>query len=247
MAMPTGVRDAVVSAYYPRALASPDSARSRAQAGYTIASAIAAALVAAGVLSEIDSQPGVIQILGLGALTLWMATAWLYMSAVSVPVRVIEGLQLTEDEFVGTALSNAKIERDEVDRRQRRARWVSFAAVLLTLATFVAAVRFPTAFESPSTSIEWSRTDREGKLSIETTGDRLQRHDRVETDVLGVKLNGQHLYLIRGTAEADASGRVELRSEVSVASDLYEQFVIKTVVRRGRDRLHQEELLLRPE
>jgi len=247
VSIPPGVRDAVVAAYYPRALASPDSARSRAQAGYTIASAIATALVAAGVLGNIESQTGVVQSFGLSALIMWMVTAWFYMSSVSVPVRVVEGLRLTEETFVSTALSNAKVERDEVDRRQGRARFVSFLAVLLTLTTFIAALWFPADDAGPSTAVIWSRTDKEGKLSVKTIADRLQEHDQVETDVLGIKLTGQRLYLIRGQAEATTSGKAEITSELSVATNLYAQFVVTTIVRRGAGQLHKEELLLRPE
>jgi hypothetical protein len=71
VAIPTVVRDAVVNAYYPRALAVPDAARSRAQAAYTIASAIAAALVAAGVFGNLDQRPELVQGLGVAALVGW--------------------------------------------------------------------------------------------------------------------------------------------------------------------------------
>jgi hypothetical protein len=243
----TGVRDAVVAAYYPRALAAPDSARSRAQAGYTIASAIAAALVAAGVLGGIDRQPGIVRYFGLGTLILWMMAAWLYMSAVSVPVTVIEGLQLPEDRFIATALSNAKSERDEVDRRQSRARRVSFLAALFTVLTFLTALWFSAHSFSPSTAVVWSRLDKSGKLSIKTTVDRLQRHDRVEVDVLGIELKGQERHLVRGFAVASDSGRVDISSELAVAANLYDRFVITSIVSRGREQLRKEDMLLRPE
>jgi hypothetical protein len=237
--IPPAVRDAIVAAYYPRALSSPDAARSRAQAGYTIASAIAAALVAAGVLGDVESQGAVVQALGLSAIILWMTSAWLYMLAVAVPVRLVEGLRLTEDAFVDTTLSNAKAERDEVDLRQGRARLASFGAVLLTVVAFAAALYIPPEGGVPHSVIVWSRADKQGKLSVKTTVDRLQMGDQVEADLLGSNASGQQL-LMRGHAEADAAGKAEIVSELSVKSDLYDRFVVKTLVRRGQDQLKGE-------
>jgi hypothetical protein len=239
--IPPAVRDAIVTAYYPRALSSPDSARSRAQAGYTIASAIAAALVAAGVLGDIESQRTVVQALGLSAIILWMTTAWFYMLAVSVPVRVVEGLRLTEDAFVDTTLRNAKAERNEVDLRQRRARLASFGAVLLTVVAFATALYIPPDGGVPHSVIVWSRTDKQGKLSVKITVDRLQTRDRVETDVLGINSSGLDVLLMRGHAEADTSGRAEVDSDLSVKTHLYSRFVVRTLVRRGQDQLNQDE------
>lgn len=240
MPFPTGVRDAVVTAYYPRALGAPDTARSRAQAGYTVASAVAAALIAAGVLSGIDKRPVLVQGLGLTALVLWMITALLFMWAVSAPVRVVEGDQPTADAFVTTALSNAKLERDEVDKRQRAARIASVAAVLLTLAAFVTALLLPSDLASPSISVNWSRSDKTGKLSVKIEVADLRRGSQVVTEMRGLKSGSEHVVLLRGDSRADANGKVAVESQLSIAKGAYRQFEVRVAV-KGRDRTTRED------
>lgn len=48
---------AINDAYYEELVKAPAAARSRAQAGYTIAAAIATALVTAGVLTDFEERP----------------------------------------------------------------------------------------------------------------------------------------------------------------------------------------------
>jgi len=140
VAIPTDVRDAVVGAYYPRALAIPDAARTRAQAGYAIASAIAAALVAAGVFGGLDERTGVVQALGLAALVAWLTAAGLYQVAVSAPFIEARPTQNTVQEFVFAALDAARAERERIDRWQERARVVGWIAAGLTVAALVSAL-----------------------------------------------------------------------------------------------------------
>lgn len=140
MAIPTDVRNAVVGAYYPRALAVPDGARSRAQAGYGIASAIAAALVAAGVFGNLDERPTLVQAVGVAALVAWLVAAGLYVVAVSRPFQPAGATQTTVEDFVFEALAAAKIERDRVDRWQKAAGIASAVATAVTLAALVTAL-----------------------------------------------------------------------------------------------------------
>lgn len=140
MAIPTDVRNAVVGAYYPRALGIPDTARSRAQAAYGIASAIAAALVAAGVFGDLDQRSDLVQVLGIASLVGWLVAAGFFLVAVSGPFHEASATQNTVEAFVYAALEAATKERDSVDRWQRRARFAAGLAALLTVATLVAAL-----------------------------------------------------------------------------------------------------------
>jgi hypothetical protein len=81
---------AVVERYYTRGLDAVDRARQRAERGYTIASAIAAALVAAGLLTHLEERPTVVQVLALVGLSLWLIAALLFMIAVAIKVKVNE-------------------------------------------------------------------------------------------------------------------------------------------------------------
>lgn len=143
MSIPAQVRDAVVDAYYPRALAAPDAARARAQSAYTIASAIAAGLIAAGAFADFGSRPGLVQVLGFASLGGWLAAAALFMVAVSSPLKSMACPQESADEFVREALRMAAEERQRVDTWQGAARWVAAGAGALTLGTFVSVVAMP--------------------------------------------------------------------------------------------------------
>jgi hypothetical protein len=140
VAIPTDVRDAVVRAYYPRALAVPDGARSRAQAAYGIAAAIAAALVTAGVFGDLDKRPGLVQAIGILALVAWLVAAGLYLAAVSLPFVPATATQRSTQAFVTAAVDAAQTERDRVDHWQKKAGVASGVAALLTVVAFVAAL-----------------------------------------------------------------------------------------------------------
>ena len=86
-AIAADVREAVVSAYFPRAVAAPDSARNRAQAGYAISSAIAASLVVAGAYVDIGDRRLAAQVLAGAALVSWIGVALLYLYAVTTAVK----------------------------------------------------------------------------------------------------------------------------------------------------------------
>ena len=135
-AIAADVRDAVVSAYFPRAVAAPDSARNRAQAGYAISSAIATALVAAGAYVDIEDRSLAAQVLAGVALAAWIATALLYLHAVTTAVKT----PLAEDAdspdptgWLVSVLTRSQDERDLVDRRQRMATVATVAAVIVTV------------------------------------------------------------------------------------------------------------------
>ena len=128
-----------MSAYYPRVLAAPDSARNRAQAGWGIAGAVGAALAGAGLFAT-EAEGGSVLVLGLVAAALWLTASLLFIRAVAVPSKALgEGTSTTQSAFVRTVFENARSERDQVDDRQRWARWSLYSAVVATLATLLLA------------------------------------------------------------------------------------------------------------
>lgn len=139
--VPDAVRDAVVQAYYPRAVGIADAARARAQAAYAIASAIAAALVAAGVFGDIEDRAGVVQVLGFLALIGWIVAAGLFMVAVAAPFQAADlPDQPSREQFINATLDAASAERKKIDGWQKHA-WIgSGAAAVLTVFALVAAV-----------------------------------------------------------------------------------------------------------
>jgi hypothetical protein len=158
VAIPTDVRNAIVGAYYPRALAVPDAARSRAQAAYAIASAIAAALVAAGVFGNLDKRPANVQALALTALVLWLIAAGLYLVAVSSPFESASATQTGVDAFVREVLSAAKTERDRINTWQAMASAVSGVAAVVTVAALVTAITNTPSDSQAATVVLTSKT-----------------------------------------------------------------------------------------
>lgn len=135
-AIAADVREAVVSAYFPRAVAAPDSARNRAQAGYAISSAIATSLVAAGAYVDIDDRKWWVLTLAVAALGCWIVTALLYLHAVTTAVKTPLGEGPDSADATGwllSVLTRSQEERDLVDRRQRRATIGTLIAVVATI------------------------------------------------------------------------------------------------------------------
>src|SRR6476620_3952112 len=90
------VVSAIIDAYYPLVVSLPEKARSRAQAAYGVASAIAAALVALGIFGKVGERPLAVQVLGLIALCAWLVTALLFMRAVSQSVETVGVTEFAE-------------------------------------------------------------------------------------------------------------------------------------------------------
>jgi hypothetical protein len=135
--------DELIRAYYPALMGSADAARARAQAGYTIASAVAAAIVAAGVFGDFQNAATIVRVLGSIALGLWLLTAILFIRAVTGPIqwptKEVEGI----DEFSKTVASFASNARSRVEHRNARAQVATVLAVVLTAAAIFAAVLNP--------------------------------------------------------------------------------------------------------
>ncbi len=140
MSTPKEVRDAIVAAHYARLMASPDAARTRAQAAYAIASAIAVALIAAGLFGGLDTQTRGVQAAAVAALIAWLVAAALFLHAVSSPFEVDLRAMQSEDDVVRAALDGIRGERTKIDSWQRKAHLAAGAAALLTVAALVIAL-----------------------------------------------------------------------------------------------------------
>jgi hypothetical protein len=137
----------VVGAYYGAKLEAPKAARTNAQNAYTIAAAVAAAVVAAGAFVDLSSRPTSVQILGAAALAVWLITAALFMWAVAAPSEDASGLAGTNEatEFVKEAMRRAKNETAAINDRQFFARISAGAASVLTVAALALGLFLPPA------------------------------------------------------------------------------------------------------
>ena len=141
--VPQDVRGAVVSAWFPRAVAAPDSARNRAQAGYAISSAIASSVVAVGAFVDIADRSLAAQVLAGIALLSWVATALLYLHAVTTAVKtpIADPDQHADSSrWLLAVLTRSQDERDLVDNRQRRASLATVVAVAVTVPALIVAL-----------------------------------------------------------------------------------------------------------
>lgn len=125
---------AIVNAYYPSVLAEPGSVRARAQVAYTVASAIAGALVTAGALSGVSSLHPVVQAFGALAVAAWLVATGLFVhvaKGVTVPSPPEAGL-LTADTFAQHALDATRKEATRIEGRLDAAARATWAALGLT-------------------------------------------------------------------------------------------------------------------
>jgi hypothetical protein len=134
-----------IDAYYTRGLAATDRARDRAEKGYTIASAIAAALVAAGVFTDLPNSDTSVKVLGLTGLFLWLVAAMLFIWVVSVPVRAPKEQDwTTADDFVGGVIADIRYELSALRKRLFGALIATLLATIVTIAAFAVATALPT-------------------------------------------------------------------------------------------------------
>ena len=140
----------VVERYYTRGVDAADRTRQHSERGYTIASAIAATLVAAGLLTHLEERPVVVQVLGLVSLGLWLLAALLFMWAVAFRVSVPEPeAYKNEGEFV-TGIG--KQLRQEIRVLNRRLNWALATTVTATVMT-ISALGYATAEPGGSTPV----------------------------------------------------------------------------------------------
>jgi MFS family permease len=146
------VVDEVVKNYYAAAVNSADAARTRAQNGYAIASAIAAAIVAAGLLGGIDDARSSVKVLAVLAFVAWMTVAGLFMYAVAGNVSDLNtGEKPDAASFVRAVIANVREVRAAINARSGAAQVGVVIASILTVAAVVVALIFPPDSKSNGT------------------------------------------------------------------------------------------------
>ena len=161
------VISAVVDAYYSWVFSRPDMARNRAQAAFGIASAIAAALVALGILGKATERPIAVQVLGLLALCAWLITSILFIRAVSggkQPEKTEEYPDVTA--FATNIIGASLEERASIDRSLKFAVRAAAAAAALTVIALGAIVRVPAAVQSVKATVNLSKHGQESLAAI---------------------------------------------------------------------------------
>ena len=136
MTSPSPARS-VTDAYWPRALAAADAARARAQSGFTIASAIATGLIAAGLFTDVGDRAHKARYVGGAALGLWLAAMLLFLFAVAAPTGEPAEPQHSVEAFATRLVASVEGERRGIEWRLRLAVAVTSAAVLATAATVI--------------------------------------------------------------------------------------------------------------
>ena len=128
------IRKTLVDAIYRRDVDAAEAARRRAQAAWVIVSAIAAAVLAAGALANLEQESQAIRVLGLTALGMWLAAAGLFLLAVAAPYRGFQPESIRgTGEFIKYALESPAAERKQIERRQMWAQGASALAVVITM------------------------------------------------------------------------------------------------------------------
>jgi MFS family permease len=156
------VAEALVDAYYPEYLNRASAARARAQGAYTIAGAVAAAIVAAGVAGDVRAEHWYVQALGVMALAAWLITACLFIRAVAAPIERRPGGQASDvGAFVRGVLERVDREQQTIEARLSQAFTSTVVAVALTFVTLVVALTAP----GPSSKLH-------GHLSLTSEGRR---------------------------------------------------------------------------
>jgi hypothetical protein len=151
VAIAPAVKTAVVQAFYPGVLKQAEDARGRAQNGYAIAGAVAAAIVAAGVFGDIGKEQDFVQGLGVGALVLWLAAAVVFMWAVAAKVEVPTSEDAADaDAFVTAVLDRAKTERETIESRIDWALGATVLAIVVTVVALILALTTSAAAKSVS-------------------------------------------------------------------------------------------------
>lgn len=135
----------VVESYYPDAVRAGTTARLRAQAAQSVATAFAGVAVASLTLNNFKQLHLQVRAIGCIAVIAWAVAAILYMRAVGAPSPELDKLRGVgePDKLVRVVLDRAKAERESIDRRQFWGNAVAVSALMLTIATFVATVFLP--------------------------------------------------------------------------------------------------------
>ena len=190
----SSVIQTMANAYYPQLITQPEAARNRAQAAFSIATAIATALIGLSIFADFGSLRGIVQVLGVLALLTWVASAGLYIRAVAAPA-LRRGLRESTSiyDFANAILSNALAERDTIDLRQQLARFVGGIAAVLTFITLATAIIVKPQPELWAVDVAISEDARKGLQQLCTSNPATLRgtieDESLDRSVIAVRLD----------------------------------------------------------
>jgi hypothetical protein len=134
------LHDRLFEAFFSETLKADTAARENADRAFAVASAVAAALVAAGVVIDIRSRSWWVQAAGVAALALWLAAAYAFIRAVSHSTYPVGATKVGNDQWGNLTIEQALTTRREVYDKLRAAGQWSGAAGLVTLIALVLAL-----------------------------------------------------------------------------------------------------------
>ncbi|GIF40757.1 hypothetical protein [Actinoplanes xinjiangensis] len=145
----------VVESYYPDAVRAGTSARLRAQAAQSVATALAGAAVASLTLSNFKQLDPKLRLVGCVTILAWTVASILYMRAVGAPAPDIDKLRGVNDpdSLIKIVLERSREERKSVDGRQKWGNIAAAAGAVLTAFTFAAAVLLPDYHEEKKATL----------------------------------------------------------------------------------------------
>ncbi|MEV7415941.1 hypothetical protein [Streptomyces sp. NPDC089919] len=127
----------VSEAYYAERVRSGSGARARAQAAQSTVTLFAGGIVAALTFTQLADRPLSTQVVGVGAVAMWLFAAVLYLRAVAQPVGALAGPSHARDrlDLLNAVLKRADDEAAQVDKRQKHANWVVMGALAVSVLT----------------------------------------------------------------------------------------------------------------
>lgn len=130
-------------------------ARDRANSGWTVASAIATAVVATGLLAGVKDATDLTKILTGLALASWLGAAWSFLLAVTESSSLGKDFAWTgPKEFIEKVSQKGSEESGEIKGQTRQATNLVLVAIGLTTAAFLSGVLWPPAADpKPTVSV----------------------------------------------------------------------------------------------
>jgi hypothetical protein len=150
--------EAMAEAYYQSVVGRASAARSRAQAGFAIVSAISGFAIAAAFTAQIDKAPPITKLLAFVGVVFWVIAAALFLwaSIIQPPSEKDQGkdpVQLDRRKFVDRVALVSDQEALRVNSRVVLAGSAVIVALLLTLATAFTVVFFPPTTEQTTADV----------------------------------------------------------------------------------------------
>ncbi len=171
-AVDDGAQKVIVESVYKAMFTEADAVRTRAQSAYTIASAIAAAIVTAGALTDITDMSPIVQVLAALAVASWLTTAGLFLwltrratTAFSRPDGGTDG-DLDATQFIQAAVNGPVHEARALEGRLTKAVAAAWVALAATAAALCAGLIVEAPAPSSNTEVSVIRLNNAGRAAV---------------------------------------------------------------------------------